>query len=100
MKKAGSVQNFELLDVIYSHYIRLSHDTLSTNPQLSSEIIYSLQKEVRDQKNALRTPFLELKNREVGSIHPPTLPTANQSSLCLWPDFSLLSIKADRNICQ
>ncbi|MGD1846677.1 MAG: hypothetical protein ACFB10_14915, partial [Salibacteraceae bacterium] len=37
MKKAGSVQNFELLDVIYSDYIRLSKETLSINPEVYIE---------------------------------------------------------------
>mmetsp|Transcript_2348 Transcript_2348/g.9890 ORF Transcript_2348/g.9890 Transcript_2348/m.9890 type:complete len:247 (-) Transcript_2348:2711-3451(-) len=54
-------------------------DTLSTRPPLAAEIITSLQKEVREQKNALRTPFLELKNRKDINIPAVSVAAAIES---------------------
>jgi len=49
-KKAKEFQNFELLDIIYSDFIRLSHETLSINP----EVYIEARKENREQLNRLR----------------------------------------------
>eukprot|EP00189_Rhodosorus_marinus_P010113 CAMPEP_0184739878 /NCGR_PEP_ID=MMETSP0315-20130426/2800_1 /TAXON_ID=101924 /ORGANISM="Rhodosorus marinus, Strain UTEX LB 2760" /LENGTH=472 /DNA_ID=CAMNT_0027209077 /DNA_START=155 /DNA_END=1573 /DNA_ORIENTATION=+ len=54
-------------------------DTLSTRPPLAAEIITSLQKEVREQKNALRTPFLELKHRKDINIPAVSVAAAIES---------------------
>lgn len=50
MKKADSVQNYELLDVIYSDFIRLSKETLSINP----EVYIELRKSNREHLQQLR----------------------------------------------
>lgn len=48
--KAKSVENFELLDVIYGEFIRLSHEKTSINP----EVYISKRKENHEQINQLR----------------------------------------------
>lgn len=49
-RKASEIQSFELLDIIYSDFIRLSHETLSINP----EKYIQARKENRIQLNRLQ----------------------------------------------
>jgi len=49
-RKANEIQSFELLDIIYSDYIRHSHETLSINP----EKYIQARKENRIKLNRLR----------------------------------------------
>ncbi|MFQ5335833.1 MAG: hypothetical protein ACE5DN_07140, partial [Flavobacteriales bacterium] len=49
-KKASELQNFELLDIIYSDFIKLSHDSLLINPEQYIE----KRKLNREQLNIIR----------------------------------------------
>mmetsp|Transcript_6491 Transcript_6491/g.19703 ORF Transcript_6491/g.19703 Transcript_6491/m.19703 type:complete len:430 (+) Transcript_6491:135-1424(+) len=54
-------------------------ELLNDSSQLSTEIIRSLQKEVREQKNALRTPLLQLKQTKDINVPAVSMAAAMES---------------------
>lgn len=66
-KEARTIENYELLDVIYAHYIRLSHEILEINPEefiKKREDARKLAASLIEMENILAVVYYRLKTSQ------------------------------------